>query len=306
MMDSSIGTLATDYVTWLTEVRQVRPTTLRTYTSTLTAFVDWCSEMGIEHPGKVDVTALVAFTNRERFVTRKSRPSASTRKRERSTLQQFWTWMMKTGVVSSDPFWLFPQVDTPRYDPKPVSDEVWLKLWTSNLGLDDRLWLGLGYFCGLRRFEMATLAPSDVDANAGEMRFERKGAHRVNLEYLELIRTLQAKLPAVCVGSDKWCELLALQVELRSDMQYLCGSSVGHPTHDVDWFNHRMRALLKAADLPEGAITPHQLRHSCATNLLRCRVPIEIVADQMNHSNIQTTRRYLKTSGQLALWRLEH
>jgi integrase len=39
-------------------------------------------------------------------------------------------------------------------------------------------------------------------------------------------------------------------------------------------------------------VTPHVLRHTCATRLLRAKVPIELVQRILGHSDIATTLRY--------------
>jgi integrase len=43
-------------------------------------------------------------------------------------------------------------------------------------------------------------------------------------------------------------------------------------------------------------ITPHSLRHTCATALLRARADLATVRDVLGHSNITTTARYLHSA----------
>jgi len=38
---------------------------------------------------------------------------------------------------------------------------------------------------------------------------------------------------------------------------------------------------------------PHVLRHSCATMLLRCGMPLEYVREVLGHANLRTTELYL-------------
>jgi site-specific recombinase XerD len=291
------------YLSYMRRLVGARPNTLTSYKSTLHNFEQFVGSLTVE---EVDADIIIDFLERPRCADRRE-PSASTRKRERGVLDRFWEWMRRSGVVATDPMWMVPAPKVFDVDPNPMADEDWLKLWTSNLPADDRLWLGLGYFCGMRRFEIATIAPSEVDVRQGVMRFLRKGGSRAALEYVELVRTIQQRLPKIAVGTNEWLELLAWTVRSRSDMSFLVSSSKGvSEAADGQYFTRRMRILMRELDLPPEAGRPHRLRHSCATNLLRCRVPIEIVADQLNHVNIQTTRRYLKTSGQLGLWRDEN
>ena len=43
-------------------------------------------------------------------------------------------------------------------------------------------------------------------------------------------------------------------------------------------------------------VTPHVMRHSCATNLYEKTGDIYLCAKQLNHSNVTTTQRYAELS----------
>jgi site-specific recombinase XerD len=52
-----------------------------------------------------------------------------------------------------------------------------------------------------------------------------------------------------------------------------------------------------------GPYTPHQLRHSFVTNLLRSGVPIHLVSRMANHSSTAITMRYVKAgASELREW----
>ena len=56
--------------------------------------------------------------------------------------------------------------------------------------------------------------------------------------------------------------------------------------------------------LREYDVTPHALRHSCATYLIRAGMPIEMVRVLLNHSSIAVTQRYVKIGlDSVAEWR---
>ena len=59
-----------------------------------------------------------------------------------------------------------------------------------------------------------------------------------------------------------------------------------------------MKALCKKADVDEDKVFPHNLRHLFATVFYGMKKDIAKLADVLGHSNIETTRLYIKTTGE--------
>jgi integrase len=110
-------------------------------------------------------------------------------------------------------------------------------------------------------------------------------------------------LPELVAGWEEWVAQLQWVAAYRSQERFLNPWSTGRTAADANNLNRRLNRALVAAGLPRFAFSPHQLRHSFATNMLRCDVPIEVIADQMAHANIETTRNYLSTQGMLRRWK---
>lgn len=300
-MGETLATYAGSYLDWLDKVKRVRPQTLRSYKAILNRFDVFTEGEDVD---TVSPDQVIAFLVRPRKTGSMGAPA--TQQQERAVISQFFLYLRRLGVSKNDPMWMVPAPEVPRDDPHPVSDDVWQKLWGSRLCMDDRVWLGLGYFIGLRRYELATIAPSEVFWQSQQLRFTRKGGARCAVEYGELTKVIAAKLPHLAHGVDEWVDLLATTAKLRDGEQFLAPSSLGRSVEsDCAWFNSRLQRLLLDAGLSRKEFSPHALRHSCATNLMRAGVPIQIIADQMSHRSINTTRKYMKTSGQLGLWRAE-
>jgi site-specific recombinase XerD len=60
-------------------------------------------------------------------------------------------------------------------------------------------------------------------------------------------------------------------------------------------FNKKMKQWCNLAGVPQHDV--HSLRHSCATNLLRAGLPLALVSRLMNHTNMNTTMRYVQAGG---------
>ncbi len=289
------------WLSWLADQRNKRPLTIKSYRGTLDSFIREIGRSGFD---EVTTEQIERWLQRPRV--KSLRPSAATMNRERTTLLAFYRWLQSRDLLSSNPVLDVGVPQVRNKAPRPVPDEVWAPLWDNLQEAEDRAWLGLGYYAGLRRYELATVPPSAFDVDAQIITFlERKGGSVFPVEYGETAATVAEGLPHLDRAAD-FLDAVAWMVRRREGDSFLAPHSKGlAPEQDAGYFNKRMKTLLRRAGLGEyiTLVTPHSLRHSCATNLLRCGVPIELVADQLSHSSIETTRRYLKTSGQLGRWR---
>lgn len=59
-----------------------------------------------------------------------------------------------------------------------------------------------------------------------------------------------------------------------------------------------MKNLCKSAEVEESKVFPHNLRHLFATVFYKISGDIVKLADMLGHSSIETTRIYLKTTGE--------
>lgn len=303
-----------EWLTWIEVVRHSRTSTVISYGTTMSLFEAYTKDMKWEN---VDAQTVEAFMGRVRRGGAIGMPA--TQDRDRVAISMFYKYMINRGYVANNPVIDvgIPQVHNRQ--PKAISEDVWSQLWLSDLSREDSAWLGLGCFAGLRRRELATISPKHFDlANETINHFERKGGGTYAIEYGEMARTLADRLPGYLPDVEKWLDDVRWMVEYQqahfSGIMFIFGppttdhirrsmSITDEQVGDPKNINKRLERLLRRAGLASNSFTPHALRHTCATNLMRCGVPVEITADLLSHANIETTRRYLRTAGQLGAWR---
>lgn len=222
-------------------------------------------------------------------------PSQSTRRKRAYALKAFFDFLADHDVVERSVALRLRGPGVQIGKPKPIPDDVWLSIWDQNMGIDDRVLLGLGYYVGLRRHEMIGVGPQHFDLGRRRVSgFVRKGGKTNDVVYgknLDLIRT---KLPHLAVRLDEFERDLATLVRSRAFEARLLALTEHVGINDPDSsINRRLTALSSRCRIH---VTPHQMRHSFGTNLLRAGVPAIVVADQMAHANLETTRGYLDTT----------
>jgi integrase len=141
-------------------------------------------------------------------------------------------------------------------------------------GSFDRAWVLLMLHCGLRTGEIRRLRLCDVDLAARRIRIEQSKGLKD--------RVVPLSEPSV--------QALQAHLSLRGPMEgashvFTCR---GKPL-SVSYCYSRLRTYGRRCGVE---ISPHQLRHSCATLLLNAGAPVAMVQRVLGHRHIDTTLRY--------------
>lgn len=272
--------LAVDWIVWLQDVRHLAVNTLKSYNAVLRSYLEWCDKVGLDplHPGLADLEAFM--TRRHSYNGRKG--SASSQRTDVAVLRGWFTWMLNRGLVTSNPTFGFTGPPAKRKDGRPIEDEHWQTLWASDMPLRMRAILGLGFYCGLREGEIGSLR-TDQLTDTRVRNFVRKGGGEDTLPWADMAEVHHRKLP-----------------HLLPDPELL-HRSVAHVRHNyerlIPWQRDRelyrwLRKACDRVDIPR--YTPHQMRHSAATNLLRAGVKPHVVMRLLNHTSFDTTMGYVR------------
>ena len=211
--------------------------------------------------------------------------SASTAARSLSTYRRFYRYLVREGVLETDPSLEIASPRIPRSLPRSLTEEDVDRLLAAPpqdkpLGIRDRAMLETLYATGLRVSELVNLRTTEVDLQVGVVRVVGKG----NKERL------------VPLGERA---LDALEGYLKEARRGLLGNRAsgfmfvtarGGPMSRQAFWQLIKRYSRKAGLSTEPS--PHTLRHAFATHLLNHGADLRSVQMLLGHADLSTTQIY--------------
>jgi integrase/recombinase XerD len=183
----------------------------------------------------------------------------------------------------------------PQGIPKALSEEEIGRLLASVVGDDprarrDRAILEVLYATGLRISELAGLSMGDLDLGTGLLIAFGKGSK----ERVVPFGRFAAQALRAWLGSGGRGEMAPDRWARRDDEQAVFISARGRRmSRQAAWAVVREHATRSGlAD----KVSPHVLRHSCATHMLDHGADIRVVQELLGHASITTTQVYTKVS----------
>lgn len=274
------------YLDWLTVERGLAPGTLDAYRRDVRRWSGWCDAHGIAASavGPDDFTAFVAS-----LATAEPPLAASSVKRLLSAVRGFHRFCRAEGLLRADPTELVVGPKLPRPIPKALdADEVSALLDTASgddpAALRDRAILEVLYGTGARIAELVGCDVDDVDLERGWLRLFGKGRKE---------RHVPLGRPAADAMEQYLVRARPQLVRPDGDRHavFLNRRGGGRLTRQAVW------QMLKARAAPLGIddrLSPHVLRHSCATHMLDGGADIRMVQELLGHASIATTQIYTK------------
>ncbi|MGC9383870.1 MAG: site-specific tyrosine recombinase/integron integrase [Kosmotogaceae bacterium] len=231
-----------------------------------------------------DIEKYMQSLSRGEVTSRKLSPSSIAR--NLSSISTFYTFLHLSNVVQAIPT---EMVRTPKRGkslPEYVSHKDIQKLINcfpnTNLGKRNKAIVALMYYCGLRVSEVTSLKIRDIELYS---------------EPLIQIRSGKGNKDRIVPLSKKAEQLINEYIEIResfNNSERLEELFVGIRGERVSRKSiHKMITKQANKVFPGRHITPHVLRHSCATHLLQRGASVKVVQEILGHSNVSTTSIYL-------------
>jgi integrase/recombinase XerD len=273
------------YLDHLRVERGLSRNTLEAYARDLGALV---SHLG----GTTELQSIDAGKIAELMVAnRRRRLGARSSARQLSALRGFFRFLLRERAVGEDPTALVDRPRLARRLPRTLSFEEVERLLAAPDTRTDRgclhcAMLHLMYASGLRVSELCALRLSDVDLQRGIVTAQGKGGKRRLVPigeialgkidgYLKEIRPKFARRPPTAVGVAK-------------PVLFISPRGGGFSRAGFWRMVRRYATAAGIVPLP----SPHKLRHSFATHLLRGGADLRAVQSMLGHANLATTEIY--------------
>ena len=202
-----------------------------------------------------------------------------------SAYRQFYRWLIREGVIDSDPVALIESPKTGRGLPKALTEKQVESLLAApdldtRLGQRDKSMLEMMYATGLRVSELVNLELSNINLNQGVVRVVGKGRKE------RLVPIGDAAYESFKLYlSDGRAKLLN---GVQTDSVYVTSRKTAM-TRQAFWY--MVRRYAAQCDIPQ-KLSPHMLRHSFATHLLNHGADLRVVQLLLGHSDLSTTQIY--------------
>ena len=146
----------------------------------------------------------------------------------------------------------------------------------------DLCWLKLGFSTGLRVSAIVQIDIDDIDFDNNQIRVTEKGDYD---EYVMFGEKMKEQLKLCIKDREKVSDKISTNA--------LFVSQLGK-RFSVDMLAKQLTHY--AGSVTSKKVTPHVMRHSCATNLYEKTGDIYLCSKQLHHKNVSTTERYAELS----------
>jgi integrase/recombinase XerD len=284
-----------EFLVWMSSERGRSRNTVQAYRRDLTRYHAWLAARELT-PVTVTATRLVDFVAERRA----SDAATSSVAREIAAIRMLHRYLATEEIRDDDPTARTEGIRVPAGIPKPLSEAQVVSLLDAVVGNEplhrrDRALLELLYATGARISEVVGLSIGDIDFDGMLVRLYGKGGKERIVPYGA----------AAGRAFDDWftpsgrARVVPERWKRRGDAEAVfVNQRGGRLTRQGAWLV--IRKYGDRAGITDH-LSPHVLRHSCATHLLDHGADLRIVQEMLGHASISTTQVYTRVS-QERLW----
>ncbi len=284
-----------EFLSWMVAEKGRSANTLAAYRRDLTSYVEWLATKN-RTIDDVDTVDLVAFVGERRS----SAAATSSIARQIAAIRMLHRYLAIEALRPDDPAADLEGVRVPSGIPKPLTEEQVTSLLdavivTEPVHRRDLALLELLYATGARISEAVGLSVGGLDLDRRLVRLYGKGAK----ERIVPFGSSAAEALEEWFSVRGRARLVPAQWRRRDDAEAVfLNTRGGRLSRQAAWLI--VKRYGERAGITE-QLSPHVLRHSCATHLLDHGADLRVVQEMLGHASISTTQVYTKVS-QERLW----
>lgn len=281
---------AEEFLTWMATEKGRSVNTLAAYRRDLGAYDEWLDRRGATVLD-VDHEALVRFVGERRS----SGAATSSVARQLAAIRMLHRYLAVEGHRRDDPAAELEGLRVPSGIPKPLTEAQVTSLLDAVVGEEpvhrrDRALLELLYGTGARISEVVGLSVGEIDLDDRLVRLLGKGSK----ERIVPFGSSAAAALEEWFSTGGRARMVPDRFRSRDDAEAVFLNLRGNRlTRQAAWQvvkNYGRRAGIT------DALSPHVLRHSCATHLLDHGADLRVVQEMLGHASVSTTQVYTRVS----------
>lgn len=271
--------ILSEYLEYLEVEKGLSINTLDAYRRDLSAFLDFCSNLGAEELTQIQRTHVSSYL-RDLRENKYSPPSVM---RKIASLRGFFKWLCANEICTNNPTLTLEQSKIPRKLPKVMSIAEIENIFRTDLTPIQMLIVELLYGCGLRVSELVNLKTNNIDMSGNYLKCSGKGSKE---------RLVPFGKKAKDALSEYFGHRYLLLKKYNLDSKNLLIAEDGRFLTRQDIYNF----IREQGKRINKNISPHTLRHSFATHLLENGADLRVVQELLGHSDVSTTQLYTHIS----------
>ena len=295
--DDVLERLLIEHDSWLTVERGLAANSLAAYRRDLRRYAEFLRARGEEDPTAVSEETVLAYVEHlksERDDDGHARFAPASVARALVAVRSFHRFCLEEGFLAVDPSEEVGAPRVPQGIPKALTEDEVEALLGAVVGdtaraLRDRAIVETLYATGVRISELVGLDRRDLDLDDGLVRVFGKGSKE---RIVPVGRSARDALEAYLTHGRP--ELVRSNRTTAADREaVVLNVRGGRLSRQSCW--KIVRTAGERAGLT-GRLSPHVLRHSCATHMLERGADIRVVQELLGHASISTTQVYTKVS----------
>lgn len=273
------------YIDHLRVERALAANTLEAYSRDLRDLAEHLEEQGASDVGGIDPGLVLGFV----VASAKQGKSARSCARQLSAVRGFFRFLVREHAIDTDPTELVDRPRLARKLPRVLTYEEVDRLLAAPpmdtaRGVRDSAMIHLMYASGLRVSELCNLKVGDLNRRLGTVSPLGKGSKR------RVVPVGQVALERI----DLYLEAVRPHAKGAATCPHLFLSPRGTRfTRQGFW--KLLKAYARACGIT-APISPHKLRHSFATHLLRGGADLRAVQSMLGHADLGTTEIYTRVA----------